>query len=77
MDKKEYYVCWMSMNAGIQHGEFEIEGKVNALSVMKAVNDKFYNIFDDRRVNYIIAWSESTPFDYDEQSEFLKNYKSC
>ena len=44
MDKKEYYVCWMSINAGIQHGEFEIEGKVNSLSVMKAVNDKFYMI---------------------------------
>ena len=75
MDKKYYYVCWMSMNAGIQYGVFEIQGKVNSLSVMKAVNDTFYYRFDDRRVNYIIAFSESTPFDYDEESEFWKNYK--
>ena len=70
---KNIYAVWRWSDGRIESNAFEIEGKVNHLSVMKAIRDHldYYKRSDSFTV---ISWQEEDAFDLDEQSEFWKNY---
>ena len=70
---KKHYVCWMSMENGIKNDTFNIEGKVNHFTIMKAINDSF-DKFSENGCKYVISWSEEDVFTFEEVTEFWENY---
>lgn len=66
--KRTFYVVWQTTNGGFVSDIIEIEGKVNELSVKKAV--RYYNRDEVAR---IISWQETEEFDFDEKRDFYAN----
>lgn len=71
--EKKIYAVWRWNDGRIESDTFTIEGKVNHLSVMKAIRDSldYYKRTDPFTV---ISWQEEDSFDLDEESEFWKDY---
>lgn len=69
---KTVYVVWEKNDGAYQSDIIKIEGKVNHLSIEKAIRDKLgYYKTDFWR---IISWQEEEPFTAEERDEFWKNY---
>ena len=71
--KKNIYAVWRWSDGRIESNSFEIEGKINHLSVMKAIRDQL-DYYKRSEAFTVISWQEEDAFDLDEQSEFWKNY---
>ena len=69
---KLIYVVYRKPNGTIESKTVEVEGKVNHLSVEKAVRDSIYDIYD--RTFTILSWQEEDEFTWEEQEEFWKNH---
>lgn len=68
---RNLYVTYQDENGGLQSAEVEIEGKVNELTVKKAVQNSL-DYYKRDSVRKIIAWSDSEDFTFEEQEEFYK-----
>lgn len=70
---KTVYVVYKMVDGALKSDTFEIEGKINHLSIEKVVRDKlgYYNRSD---LSKIISWQEEDTFSFEEEQEFLKNY---
>ena len=68
---RNLYVTYQDENGGLQSAEVEIEGKVNELTVNKAVQNSL-NYYKRDSVRKIIAWSDSEDFTFEERNEFYK-----
>ena len=66
---RNLYVTYQDENGGLQSAEVEIEGKVNELTVKKAVQNRL-DYYKRDSVRKIIAWSDNERFTWDEESEF-------
>jgi hypothetical protein len=71
--KKNIYAVWRWSDGRIESNTVEIEGKINHLSVMKAIRDRL-DYYKRSESFIVISWQEEESFDLDEQSEFWKNY---
>ena len=73
---KTIYVVWRMNDGALMSDSFEIEGKVNNLSVQKIVRDSFLysSKYDRYDFDRIISWQEEEPFTFEEKNEFWKNY---
>ena len=73
---KTVYVVYKMNDGAILSDSFEIEGKINQLSVQKAVRDHFSYSYTYDKYNFdrIISWQEEEPFTAEERDEFWKNY---
>ena len=71
--KRNIYAVWRWSDGRIESNTVEIEGKINHLSVMKAIRDRL-DYYKRSESFTVISWQEEEPFDLDEQSEFWKNY---
>ena len=70
--KRTFYVVWQTTNGGYDSDTIEIEGKVNELSVKKAVRDSL-SYYKRDEVARIISWQETEEFDFDEKRNFYAN----
>jgi hypothetical protein len=71
--KRNIYAVWRWSDGRIESNTVEIEGKINHLSVMKAIRDRL-DYYKRSEAFTVISWQEEDAFDLDEQSEFWKNY---
>lgn len=69
---KKVYVVWKMNDGALKSDTIEIEGKVNHLTVEKAVRDKLY--YDRYDFDRLISWQEEDSFTFEEEQEFWKNY---
>ena len=73
---KNIYIVWRMNDGGLMSDTFEVEGKVNHLSLQKKVRDSLiYNMkYDKYDFDRIISWQEEEPFTYEEKDEFWEKY---
>ena len=66
---RNLYVTYQNENGGMQSAEVKIEGKVNELTVEKAVKNNL-DYYKRDSVRIIIAWSDNEDFTFEEREEF-------
>lgn len=70
---KTVYAVYRMNDGALRSGTFDVEGKVNHLSVQKAVQDKL-SYYSKNNFNQLISWQEEDEFTFEETQEFWNKF---
>jgi hypothetical protein len=70
---KTVYAVYRTNDGALNSGTFEIEGKLNHLSVQKAIRDKS-SYYNRNNFNQLISWQEEDEFTFEETQEFWNKF---
>ena len=70
--KKTLYVVWKMNDGALRSDTVEVEGKVNHMSVEKAIKTQRLGYYDRYDFDRIISWQVEEEFTWEEKEEFWK-----